>query len=257
MAEYGISVVSIAAKTVTGGPLGFAYGIVSEGAVRARGKVMEPIVNDGLEVAAAFYQKHNPHLTDKEAMTAALASLLIATNAKSFNMGLKNLANLKPNFHGKSHHDKGHIYAKKIEDGAGKTGKSKFDSDELHKRSSVHDNEVKNPKYADKLKDDLHKQDLGSKAYQNAMNGGKHSTWTNEYLSKSSKEIEKGIKSIDKQIKLHQGKIKSPEIYCPGWSNLDARYQQDLITSKWPSDITRQREQKSILEGILRKRNVK
>lgn len=91
-------------------------------------------------------------------------------------------------------------------------------------------------------------------AYEVAKNGGKHSGFYNQYKNKSPEEIKKGIKSIEKQITEHQDKIKNPEKYIPDFKNLDPRQQEALINKKWPSDIQRQKEQKEILEGILREK---
>jgi hypothetical protein len=91
-------------------------------------------------------------------------------------------------------------------------------------------------------------------AYDDAMNGGKHSNWAKEYLNKEVTEIEKGIKSFDKQIELHKDKIKNPEKYYPDFKKLDIREQEANINKIWPRDIAKQQEQKSILEGILRNR---
>jgi len=91
-------------------------------------------------------------------------------------------------------------------------------------------------------------------AFDVAKNGGKHSGFYNQYVNKSKEEIQKGIQSLDKQIAEHQSKIRNPEAHIPNFKDLDPRQQEALINKKWPSDIQRQKEQKEILEGILRSR---
>jgi len=93
-----------------------------------------------------------------------------------------------------------------------------------------------------------------SKAYDIARQGGKHAGFYKQYLNKSNVEIQKGIKSLEKQIAEHQEKIANPEKYIPNFRQLNPRQQEALITEKWLGDIQRQMEQKDILEGILRGR---
>lgn len=38
------------------------------------------------------------------------------------------------------------------------------------------------------------------------------------------------------------------------WESLDPRQQKALLEKKWPSDVARQEEQKSILQGIIKER---
>ncbi|KIE04722.1 hypothetical protein NF27_GC00010 [Candidatus Jidaibacter acanthamoeba] len=96
--------------------------------------------------------------------------------------------------------------------------------------------------------------DIKLDPYQEAMReGGKHQIWAKQYVDKPDIELERGIRSIDKQIKNHQDKIANPT-KTENWNNLRPEHQQDLISKKWPSDIKRQEEQKLILEGILKNR---
>jgi peptidoglycan hydrolase CwlO-like protein len=92
-----------------------------------------------------------------------------------------------------------------------------------------------------------------NEAYNIAKQGGKHSGFYNEYTTRSNTEIQKGIDSINKQISEHQDKIRNPQKYISNFNNLDPR-QQKALPKKWQSDIKRQIEQKTILEGILKER---
>ncbi|MGG7074653.1 hypothetical protein U5B43_10500, partial [Campylobacter sp. 9BO] len=91
-------------------------------------------------------------------------------------------------------------------------------------------------------------------AYEIAKIGGKNFGFYKNYLNKSTKEIEKGIKSLEKQIQEHIDKISNPQKYIKDFDKLDIRQQENLINKKWNSDIARQKEQKQILEQILRER---
>ncbi len=89
-------------------------------------------------------------------------------------------------------------------------------------------------------------------AYDIAKNGGKHSGFYKQYINKTFDQIQKGIKSLEKQIDEHLEKITNPEKHIPNFKKLDPRQQEALINKKWTSDIQRQMEQKHILEGILK-----
>ena len=91
-------------------------------------------------------------------------------------------------------------------------------------------------------------------AYEAAKAGGKHHQWFNLYQQKAVKELEKGIKSIKKQIEAHEAKIIDPKKHVTDWNKLDPRHQHDLVNKKWPSDIIRQQEQLNILEELLKSR---
>ena len=84
------------------------------------------------------------------------------------------------------------------------------------------------------------------------MNGGKHATWAKQYIDKPTIELERGIKSLEKQIELHKDKIINPQKHYPNWEKEDFRAREHWVNQKWPGDIARQQEQKAILEGILK-----
>jgi len=89
-------------------------------------------------------------------------------------------------------------------------------------------------------------------AYVVALEGGKHAGFLNNYVSRSSAQIQKGIRSIQKEILEHQDKIRNPSKHIEGFEKFDIRKQKNLIEKKWPSDIKRQKEQLEILKGILK-----
>lgn len=66
--------------------------------------------------------------------------------------------------------------------------------------------------------------------YKVAKEGGKHSGFYKQYVSKSNDQINKGISSIQKQIEEHEDKIKNPTKYIPGFKELDPRQQKALLT---------------------------
>jgi RHS repeat-associated protein len=92
-------------------------------------------------------------------------------------------------------------------------------------------------------------------AFEEAATGGKHAGLLDNYRGRSAEEISKGIRSFEKQIAEHQEKIMNPAKGIPEWSTLDARQQNALVNSKWPSDIQRLREQADVLRGLLGEKN--
>ncbi|MDN3509127.1 MAG: hypothetical protein P0S93_03815 [Candidatus Neptunochlamydia sp.] len=58
-----------------------------------------------------------------------------------------------------------------------------------------------------------------SQAYIAAKNGGKNSGLIKEYAGKSTKEIQKNINSLERQILKHKDKIANPSKHYPDWNN--------------------------------------
>ena len=90
--------------------------------------------------------------------------------------------------------------------------------------------------------------------YEEALAGGRHAGFLDNYAARSTREIEKAIRSLEKQISTHLEKIANPRSSIRDWDALDPRHQEDLLMNKWPSDIARQLELIEILRGILRSR---
>jgi hypothetical protein len=92
--------------------------------------------------------------------------------------------------------------------------------------------------------------------YEQAVLGGRHKGWAKEMAKRSTTELQRGIRSLEKEIKLHEAKINNPRQHTNNWDSMRPEQQQSLL-KRWPQDIARQQEQKNILEVILRERNVK
>ena len=93
-------------------------------------------------------------------------------------------------------------------------------------------------------------------AYATARAGGRHGAFYQLYVRRRSEEIRRGIRSLEQRIQEHRTKLQAPAQEVIGFAQLDPRQQRALIESKWPADITRLQEQKTILEGILRERGL-
>jgi RHS repeat-associated protein len=91
-------------------------------------------------------------------------------------------------------------------------------------------------------------------AFETASAGGRHSGFLQNYVTRSKEEIRRAIKSIEKQIAKHEGKISNPEEHVKDWQRLDPRQQDALVNRKWPGDIQRQKEQVGILKELVKRK---
>ncbi|AKL97575.1 M48 family metalloprotease [Endomicrobium proavitum] len=98
--------------------------------------------------------------------------------------------------------------------------------------------------------------DTTESVFDVAKSGGVHSGTYKQYVGKSNKELEKSIKSYEKLIEIHTKKISNPELFYPDFQLLDARQQYSLISKNWPQEIQLYKEQKEVIEGILKERGV-
>lgn len=89
-----------------------------------------------------------------------------------------------------------------------------------------------------------------SEAYITAKNGGKHARLI-DFEQRSVREVQKSIKSLEKQIVKHQDKIANPSKYCPDWDTIDPRRKNALINKRWPAEIQCFTEEREILQTIL------
>ena len=93
-----------------------------------------------------------------------------------------------------------------------------------------------------------------SEVFKSAINKDSHVKMVRDYLNKPAKEIQKGIKSYEKQIALHQEKIANPPKFIPHWDELHPERQHALINKKWPAEIQCYTEQRDVLQSILNER---
>ena len=87
-------------------------------------------------------------------------------------------------------------------------------------------------------------------AYETAKSGGEHAGTYKTYSSKTNKELEKSIKSQQKNIDIHNDKIANPDKYVSDFYKKDKRYQEGLI-KRWKNEVSIYEAEKEILEGIL------
>lgn len=93
-----------------------------------------------------------------------------------------------------------------------------------------------------------------SEVIKDSIKQHRHIKMIKESLTKPIKEVEKSIRSYEKQILIHKDKIANPSKYCPEWEKMNTQRRDALINKKWPTEINGYREQQDILQEILKER---
>ena len=92
-------------------------------------------------------------------------------------------------------------------------------------------------------------------AYAIARAGGRHAGLLQTYERKSTAEIQRALRSYERQVALHRQKIHSPEQFVEDWGTLGSHVQSGLLRH-WQEDLVRNQELAEIMRGLLRERGV-
>lgn len=92
-------------------------------------------------------------------------------------------------------------------------------------------------------------------AYEIARVGGRHAGLLRTYQGKSTAEIQRAVRSYERQAELHQQKMRSPEQCVEGWGINHPRVQRGLLRH-WQEDMVRNQELAEVMRGLLRERGV-
>jgi len=96
---------------------------------------------------------------------------------------------------------------------------------------------------------------VAKSAYEIAKAGGRHAGLLRTYWRKSVTEIQRALRSYEKQVALHQQKVSSPENFVKNWGKKSSRTQQGLL-QHWQEDLIRNRELAEVMQGILQERGI-
>jgi uncharacterized protein RhaS with RHS repeats len=88
-------------------------------------------------------------------------------------------------------------------------------------------------------------------ATQIAQEGGRHAGQFQQFLKQTPDQLQRTIRSFDKQIAKHEGWIADPTSKVPNFSQLRPEHQQNLI-HHWKQDIVRHQELRSIAQDVLK-----
>jgi hypothetical protein len=95
----------------------------------------------------------------------------------------------------------------------------------------------------------------GASAYEVAKQGGRHAGLLRIYQGKSVEEIQRALRSYERQAALHRQKMSSPEMFVQDWVRKSSRAQQGLLRH-WQQDLTRNRELADVMRRILQERGI-
>jgi hypothetical protein len=90
-------------------------------------------------------------------------------------------------------------------------------------------------------------------AYEIAKAGGRNARLLNNFATRSSEEIQRGINSLQRQAALHLDKIVDPATYATKWSEMGEQEQAGLLRY-WAKEAARYAEQAEVVSGILKER---
>ena len=92
-------------------------------------------------------------------------------------------------------------------------------------------------------------------AYTIARTGGRHAGLLRTYERKSTAEIQRALRSYERQVELHRQKIHSPDQFVQDWGTLRSHVQSGLLRH-WQEDVVRNQELAEIMRGLLRARGI-
>jgi len=93
-----------------------------------------------------------------------------------------------------------------------------------------------------------------SPAYVEAIQpGGRHHGWYRRLQDQSDAELEKSVRSFERQIVRHEGWIADPSSKTPDFGEFHPQRKLALVEG-WQQDVARQRECIDILRDILEER---
>jgi len=92
-------------------------------------------------------------------------------------------------------------------------------------------------------------------AYEIARMGGRHAGLLQTYQGKNTAEIRRALRSYERQVELHQQKMRRPEQCVEAWESKQPRVQRGLLRH-WQEDVVRNQELAEVMRGLLRERGV-
>jgi RHS repeat-associated protein len=84
-----------------------------------------------------------------------------------------------------------------------------------------------------------------------AQEGGRHAGQLQQFLKQTPDQLQRTVRSFDKQIAKHEGWIANPASKVSNFSQLRPEHQQNLL-HHWKQDIARHQELRSIAQDVLK-----
>ncbi len=92
-------------------------------------------------------------------------------------------------------------------------------------------------------------------AYEIAKAGGRHAGLLQIYQGKSAGEIERALRSYERQVDLHRQKLMNPKQFVRDWARKSAHVREGLLRH-WQEDLTRNQELAEVMRGLLHERDI-
>jgi hypothetical protein len=92
-------------------------------------------------------------------------------------------------------------------------------------------------------------------AYEVTKQGRRYAGLLRTYQGKSAEEIQRALRSYERQAAMHRQEISSPETFVQDWVCKSPRAQQGLLRH-WQQDLTRNQELADVMRGILQERGI-
>ena len=95
----------------------------------------------------------------------------------------------------------------------------------------------------------------GQDAYEIAKAGGRHADLLRIYQGRNLAEIQRALRSYERQGDLHRQKLNNPEKFVKDWTQRSPQTRQGLLRH-WQEDLMRNRELAEVMRGILQERGI-
>ncbi len=92
---------------------------------------------------------------------------------------------------------------------------------------------------------------VAKSATEVALEGGKHAGQLKQFMKQTPEQLQKTIKTFDKQIAKHEEWIRDPVSKVGNFNELRPEHQKNLVRH-WQQDIARHKELKSIAQDVLK-----
>ena len=98
-------------------------------------------------------------------------------------------------------------------------------------------------------------RDKYDKIFEVAKSGGRHAGTYRQAMSKSLAQLDKSIRSHEKQVIEHRDKINNPEKYAPDWCIMEINEQEGLVR-RWEKDLEKNQDEAEIEKRVRKERNL-
>ena len=118
------------------------------------------------------------------------------------------------------------------------------ESIELSRNPGAVDGEVGGRRFGERKREDVAEHN----AYAIAKAGGRHAGLLRVYQGKSTVEMQRALRSYERQVELHRQKLSNPGQFIEDWDQRHFRVQRGLLRH-WQEDMARNQELAEVMRG--------